>query len=237
MARLIDADAAKIRFANYREDCINEDDINAANVFADVVSELDEFPTIDPVTAAAEALGMSPDRLRELAQAEKKERLMKYLSLKKENENRRERLARMKAGAEIHGRTYEYLKDSGAPGRESGRVITNPAAPWLMPQHTGSGGDAMAKSVEQYLEYEKEISPLITANDKEIACINAAVHALSDPMEREVLRLRYLDGDGDSYRLMRWREVAIRIYGDDDAKDIISAQRLHDKALLEIDFV
>ena len=52
MARMIDADAAKIRFANYREDCINEDDINAANVFADVVSELDEFPTIDPVHAA-----------------------------------------------------------------------------------------------------------------------------------------------------------------------------------------
>lgn len=52
MARLIDADAAKIRFANYREDCINEDDINAANVFADVVLELDEFPTIDPVHAA-----------------------------------------------------------------------------------------------------------------------------------------------------------------------------------------
>lgn len=76
MARLIDADAAKIRFANYREDCINEDDINAANVFADVVSELDEFPTIDPVTAAAEALGMSHDRLRELAQAEKEGRLV-----------------------------------------------------------------------------------------------------------------------------------------------------------------
>ncbi|GEM_PF-1131178 len=51
-ARLIDADAAKIRFANYREDCINEDDINTADVFADVVSELDEFPTIDPVHAS-----------------------------------------------------------------------------------------------------------------------------------------------------------------------------------------
>lgn len=50
--RLIDADAAKIRFANYREDCINEDDINTADVFADVVSELDEFPTIDPVHAS-----------------------------------------------------------------------------------------------------------------------------------------------------------------------------------------
>lgn len=82
MARLIDADAAKIRFANYREDCINEDDINAANVFADVVSELDEFPTIDPVTAAAEALGMSHDRLRELAQAEKDGRLVVLQNVK-----------------------------------------------------------------------------------------------------------------------------------------------------------
>ena len=82
MARLIDADAAKIRFANYREDCINEDDINAANVFADVVSEFDEFPTIDPVTAAAEALGMSPDRLRELAQAEKEGRLVVLQNVK-----------------------------------------------------------------------------------------------------------------------------------------------------------
>lgn len=34
------------------------------------------MPNIDPVTAAAEALGMSPDRLRELAQAEKEGRLV-----------------------------------------------------------------------------------------------------------------------------------------------------------------
>lgn len=34
------------------------------------------MPNIDPVTAAAEALGMSPDRLRELAQAEKTGRLV-----------------------------------------------------------------------------------------------------------------------------------------------------------------
>lgn len=76
MARLINANAAKIQFAKYREDCINGDDINAENVFDDVVAELDEFPTIDPVTAAAEALGMSPGRLRELAQAEKEGRLV-----------------------------------------------------------------------------------------------------------------------------------------------------------------
>lgn len=34
------------------------------------------MPNIDPVTAAAEALGMSPDRLRELAYAEKDGRLV-----------------------------------------------------------------------------------------------------------------------------------------------------------------
>ena len=34
------------------------------------------MPNIDPVTAAAEALGMSPDRLRDLAQAEKEGRLV-----------------------------------------------------------------------------------------------------------------------------------------------------------------
>lgn len=36
------------------------------------------MPNIDPVTAAAEALGMSPDRLRELAQADKADEIGKY---------------------------------------------------------------------------------------------------------------------------------------------------------------
>ena len=42
---------------------------------------------------------------------------MKYLSLKKENENRRERLARMKAGAEIpSAREYEGSQHTGGGG-------------------------------------------------------------------------------------------------------------------------
>lgn len=40
------------------------------------------MPNIDPVTAAAEALGMSPDRLRELAQAKKKGRLVVLQNVK-----------------------------------------------------------------------------------------------------------------------------------------------------------
>lgn len=43
---------------------------------ADVAHMIKSRATIDPVTAAAEALGMSPDRLRELAQAEKEGRLV-----------------------------------------------------------------------------------------------------------------------------------------------------------------
>lgn len=70
---------------------------------------------------------------------------MKYLSLKKENENRRERLARMKAGAEIpSAREYDGS------------------------QHTGGGGSHIAVAVERYIEYEKEIRPIIAENEKEI---------------------------------------------------------------------
>ena len=43
---------------------------------ADVAHMIKSRATIDPVHAAAEALGMSPDRLRKLAQAEKEGRLV-----------------------------------------------------------------------------------------------------------------------------------------------------------------
>lgn len=75
MARLIDAE-------NYRN-LFNEEFkktmelIRKGETHLDTLAEgfteadrvIRALPTIDPVTAAAEALGMSPDRLRELAQA------------------------------------------------------------------------------------------------------------------------------------------------------------------------
>ena len=44
--------------------------------------------------------------------------------------------------------------------------------------------------------------------------IEEAISQIQDPMEREVLRLRYIDGD--CWKPMPWGEVALRIYGDND---------------------
>ena len=134
---------------------------------------------------------------------------MKYLSLKKENENRRERLARMKAGAEIpSAREYDGS------------------------QHTGGGGSHIAVAVERYIEYEKEIRPIIAENEKEIFILKNAVHALKDPLEREVVRLRYMDGE--HCRPTPWREVAWGMYQQADDAAVYRAKRIHDRAISHI---
>lgn len=135
-----------------------------------------------------------------------KKQLMRYSRLKKENENRAETLARMKAAAEF--------SLSAEPDGS---------------QHTAGDGQRMARAVENYLEYEEQMRPLMEKNRAEMLRIEQAVDALPDPLEREVLRLRYLDGD--AWRLPKWRDVAMRIYGDDDEKDIQSCLRLHRAAL------
>lgn len=96
-----------------------------------------------------------------------KERLARYISLKKENENRLERLARMKSNAEMPAQ-----RDPDGS------------------KHTGSSGERMARAIEAYMEYEEQIGPPVEANRREMAQIEAAVAALPDPLEREVLRDR-----------------------------------------------
>ena len=135
-----------------------------------------------------------------------KERLARYISLKKENENRLERLARMKSDAEMPA---QRDPDSS--------------------KHTGSSGERMARAIEAYMEYEDMIRPLVDANRREMAEIEAAVAALPDPLEREVLRLRYMDGE--HCRMLSWREVALRVYDDDDKRYVDSAMRVHRAAL------
>ena len=68
-------------------------------------------------------------------------------------------------------------------------------------------------------EYAREIAPIVQANRREMAEIEAAVAALPDPLEREVLRLRYLEAPRDpqtgkkSVRHITWKEIAHTIYG------------------------
>ena len=134
-----------------------------------------------------------------------KERLARYISLKKENENRLERLARMCSNAELPA----LQQGDGSKG-------------------SGSSMDRMARAVEKCMEYEAQIRPLIEANRREMAVIEDAVAALKDPLEREVLRLRYMDSFG--VRMMRWKDVAMVIYGDDSQASVQSCLRLHVRA-------
>ena len=138
-----------------------------------------------------------------------KERLARYISLKKENENRLERLARMKSNAEMPAQ-----KDPDGS------------------RHTGSGGECMARAIEAYVAYEELIGPLVEANRREMAEIEAAVAALPDPLEREVLRLRYMDGE--HCRMLSWREVAWGMYGEADDAAVYRAKRILQKAISRI---
>lgn len=138
-----------------------------------------------------------------------KERLQRYAALRMENENRLEQLARLRANAELPAQ-----READGSGQ------------------TGSSGDRMARAVERYMEYQQQIKPIIEANRREMEDVRAAVETLDDPMEREVLRLRYIDTNG--CRLMRWRDVAIKLYGDDDKRFVDAVFRLHHIAMKKI---
>lgn len=146
-----------------------------------------------------------------MVEKEKRERLKRYLALKMENENRLDKLARMKSSAEL-------------PPMRSGDES----------QHTAPSGDKLPRLVEEYIAYEEKIAPLISANRREMEIIEEAIAAVRDPMEREVLRLRYLDADFTKH--LYWKDVARAIYKKDDKNSVDAVIRLHAKALSSIRF-
>ena len=143
-----------------------------------------------------------------IAQPMTKERLLRYRSLRMENENQLERLARMKSGE-----LFPAIREGEGA------------------QHAGAG-DRLTGAVFRRMEYEERIRPLIEANLREMGEIEAAIGRIQDPMEREVLRLRYIDGA--CWKPMPWGEVALRIYGDNDERCLMATYRLHSRALASI---
>lgn len=135
-----------------------------------------------------------------------KKRLQSYIGLRLENENINERIARMQSAAEM-------------PPMSSGDGS----------QHTSSSGDRMARAVERLIEYKAQVSPTLESNRREMLEIERAVNALPDPLEREVLRLRYMDSD--NIRNRPWSHIALELYGDDDQKYLDALFRLHKSAL------
>lgn len=138
-----------------------------------------------------------------------KQRLASYRALRLEVDNQLDRLAQLRNEEELPAmRESSGAKPSGGDGRR------------------------MERAIHRRMEYEKRVLPQIEAAQREMAAIEAAIDHVKDPLERECLRLRYIDGDG--YRLRPWGEVAVMIYGDDDEKSLHSVFRLHGKALQHI---
>lgn len=139
-----------------------------------------------------------------------KERLCNYIGIQLRVQSREERLVRMRSDAEMPA------------GKESDGS-----------KHTVTGYDRMGNAVIKLLEYEDKIREPMAADKAELAAIESAIDSISDPIEQEVLRLRYTETT-ETNRRLRWRDVALRMYHDDSDADILRVQRLHQKALEHI---
>ena len=138
-----------------------------------------------------------------------KQRLMEYISLRMETDHQLERIERMRA--------EEQFPSMREPDGS---------------QHTGGGGNRMAGAIIRRMEYEERVRPQIEENNRKMAEIEEAINRMPNPMEREVLRLRYIDGG--YCRHMAWGDIAVRIYGDNDERCLLATYRLHQKALSNI---
>ena len=87
----------------------------------------------------------------------------------------------------------------------------------------------MENATIKKIEQEKKINARLKELDREMAEIEDAIDTLTDPLQREVLRIRYTDCE--DLRLTRWNDVAMKIYGSDEEKYIISIWRTHKHAL------
>ena len=140
----------------------------------------------------------------------KKKRLASYVSLRTEVER-------------LEARLYQLRSEAEMPAMKMGDGS----------KHTGGSGDRMARATVRLVEYEEEHGPEIKAAREKMNAIKAAIKALSDPLERSVLRMRYIDSDNS--RLVKWNEVAAGIFGSDEEKNMRAVFRLHESAVNNID--
>lgn len=75
----------------------------------------------------------------------------------------------------------------------------------------------------------EEIEARCKKNLEEMAAVRAAISMLDDPLECEVLRLRYTDSaDGIP---PKWKVITKELYGTDDSNSEQNAMRLHRRAI------
>ena len=136
--------------------------------------------------------------------------LKRYLSLQRQVDNREETLARFE--------NAQYLP--AMPDSDGSK-------------HTPGKSDRVANATVRYMEQKKKLMPKILACKAKMQAIEDAIYAIDDPLEQEVLILRYLEGE-DGYKQMRWKLVAMAMYHSDDDADQTRVHRLHGAALLSL---
>ena len=136
--------------------------------------------------------------------------LKRYLNLQRQVDNREETLAR-----------YENAQYLPAMPDSDGS------------KHTPGRSDRMANATVKYMEQKKKLMPKILAYKEKMQAIEDAIDAIDDPLEQEVLTLRYLEGE-EGYKPMRWKLVALAMYHSDDDADLTRVYRLHGAALLSL---
>lgn len=144
-----------------------------------------------------------------MAEVMDKNRLYRYVSLEMEYQSQLERLERLE---------NDTLLPAMQEGDGSQRSILK--------------SSRMEKAAIRKMEAEKRINAKIDSIIDEMAKIEDAVDSLKDPLQREVLRLRYIDGEG--YRHTRWCDISCAIYGDDEERNLRQVYRIHGQALKEL---
>lgn len=138
-----------------------------------------------------------------------KERLLNYPKLKSEVERLCERIARMKSSEKFRSMT----EGDGS-------------------QHQPGRGDQLERAILRRMDYEEKMEPVISTNRREMEAVERAINSLADPMERDVLRVRYIEGE--FYKPLPWRDVALSLYHNDEEKHLQAVYRLHQRALRSI---
>ena len=136
--------------------------------------------------------------------------LKRYLNLQRQVDNREETLAR-----------YENAQYLPAMPDSDGS------------KHTPGRSDRVANATVKYMEQKNKLMPIISSCKAKMKAIEDAIYAIEDPLEQEVLILRYLEGE-DGYKLMRWKVVAMAMYHSDNDADLMRVHRLHGSALLSL---
>ena len=94
--------------------------------------------------------------------------------------------------------------------------------------------DTMSNRIISRITFQEKAAAQLKKIDAEMSVIEDAVLELEDGLEQQVILLRYITGINDGAQLMPWREIAVKVYGDDGDAQMQAVFRTHKRALKNI---